>query len=129
MGLELRVELFVADLDRFADFYARVLGFMLIDDRRHEDPPYAAVRRDMVRIGAVRAWEPVDRSSRALPSGVELVLECEDVTGERDRVISAGWPLDADLTERPWGLIDFRLYDPDGYYLRVTSRRPASAAT
>lgn len=50
-----------------------------------------------------------------------------DVAGERDRVVSAGWPLDADLTERPWGLLDFRLYDPDGHYLRVTSRRAAPA--
>ncbi|MGH3293879.1 MAG: hypothetical protein ACRDP7_18935, partial [Trebonia sp.] len=96
--------------------------------RRHEDPPYAAVRRDMVRVGAVCSWEPVDRNARALPAGVELVLDCEDVAGERDRVISAGWPLDADLTERPWGLLDFRLCDPDGYYPRVTNRR-ASAAT
>jgi catechol 2,3-dioxygenase-like lactoylglutathione lyase family enzyme len=123
MGLELRVELFVADLDRFADFYTRVLGFELADDRRRQDPPYAAVRRDLVRIGAARSWTPVDRDARALPAGAELVLECDDVTGERDRVISAGWPLDADLTERPWGLLDFRLSDPDGYYLRFTSRK------
>jgi hypothetical protein len=24
------------------------------------------------------------------------------------------------LREQPWGLHDFRLADPDGYYLRVT---------
>jgi hypothetical protein len=29
-----------------------------------------------------------------------------------------------ELTSRPWGLTDFRLADPDGYYIRVTSTQP-----
>ncbi|MGD0561095.1 MAG: VOC family protein, partial [Streptosporangiaceae bacterium] len=60
--------------------------------------------------------------ARGLPTGTELVLETDDVTAERDRIVAAGWPLDEDLTERPWGLTDFRIYDPDGYYLRVTAK-------
>jgi len=35
---------------------------------------------------------------------------------------AAGWPLDEDLQDRPWGLRDFRILDPDGYYLRITNR-------
>ena len=27
-----------------------------------------------------------------------------------------------DLQDRPWGLTDFRILDPAGYYLRITSR-------
>jgi lactoylglutathione lyase len=123
--MELRVELFVADLDVFVDFYTRVLGFEIVDARRHAEQPYVAVRRGRARIGAVRRWAPVDRSARGLPTGTELVLETDDVTAERDRVIAAGWSLDEDLTERPWGLTDFRLYDPDGYYLRMTAKPPS----
>lgn len=119
---ELRIELFATDLDAVADFYTRVLGFVITDDRRHDEPPYLAVSRDRVRIGAVNPWKPVDRSARALPTGVEVVLEADDVTAERDRVVAQGWPLDADLQAQRWGLTDFRLFDPDGYYLRITSR-------
>jgi lactoylglutathione lyase len=119
---ELRIELFVADLDVFADFYTRVLGFAITDDRRHGEPPYLAVRRDRVRIGAAHPWKPVDRSARALPTGVEVVFEADDIIAERDRVVAQGWSLDADLQTRPWGLTDFRLFDPDGYYVRITSR-------
>jgi catechol 2,3-dioxygenase-like lactoylglutathione lyase family enzyme len=122
MEMELRVELFVADLDAFVDFYTRVLGFEIAADRRHEDPPYAAVRRGHARFGGARSWSPVDRSARAVPNGTELVLEADDLTAERNRVVAADWPLEQDLTERPWGLTDFRLYDPDGYYLRVTTK-------
>lgn len=93
----LRVELFPGDLDFFADFYVRVLGFVIVDDRRQHNVPYIAVERDGVRIGALRAWQAVDPASRAVPTGVELVLEVDDVVAERDRVVAAGWPLASDL--------------------------------
>ena len=41
---------------------------------------------------------------------------------ERDRVVAAGWPLEEDLRHRPWGLTDFRVLDPAGYYLSITDR-------
>jgi uncharacterized glyoxalase superfamily protein PhnB len=53
--------------------------------------------------------------------GVELVLEVDDLRAERARVAEAGWPVVEEITERPWGLADFRLLDPDGYYWRVTT--------
>jgi len=122
---DLRIELFVGDLDRFADFYTRVLGFTVADDRRDHDVPYLSVRRDGVRFGAVLAGQPVDQAARAAPAGAEIVLEVDDVAAERDRVVAAGWPLNEDLQARPWGLTDFRMYDPDGYLLRLTNRPSA----
>ena len=38
-------------------------------------------------------------------------------------LVTAGVDLVADLQRRPWGLEDFRLTDPDGYYYRFTNRR------
>ena len=54
--------------------------------------------------------------------GVEIVLEVDDVDGCQERVADSGHPILEPLQERPWGLRDFRIIDPDGYYLRVTSR-------
>jgi hypothetical protein len=54
---------------------------------------------------------------------VELVLEVDDLGAEHDRVRASGWPLAEDLHERPWGLTDFRVLDPSGYYLRITDRK------
>lgn len=117
------VEIFPLDLDRFIDFYVRVLRFEVEADKRHQDSPYVAVRRGSARIGANVAWERVEPEKRAVPQGVELVLEVEDVVAERDAVISAGWSVVADITTRPWGLRDFRLFDPDGHYIRFTEPR------
>ena len=118
----LRIEVFVADLDVFVDFYTRVLGFSIADDRRTSQSPYAAVALGTVRIGAVRAWTEVDRAARSVPTGTEIVLEVADVRAAYQRAVDSGWPIADGLTERPWGLLDFRVFDPDGYYVRVTSR-------
>lgn len=121
-GLRVRLEVFPDDLDAFVDFYTRVLGFRVADDRRATSWPYVAVERGGVRIGAVRAWRDVEPAARAVPAGVEIVLEVDDVRAEYDAVVASGWPVAEDLRERPWGLTDFRVFDPAGHYLRVTGR-------
>ena len=122
MEMTLRFEIFPADLDAAVDFYGRVLGFSLTADRRAGPEAYVAMKRGAVRIGAARRPGPDAQPARRPPTGVELVLEVDDVAGERDRVAAAGWPLEDDLQDRPWGLTDFRILDPGGYYLRITSR-------
>ena len=63
-----------------------------------------------------------DRAERRPPAGVEIVLEVADVEAERERVRRAEWPIEEDITRQPWGLRDFRLLDPSGYYVRLTGR-------
>jgi uncharacterized glyoxalase superfamily protein PhnB len=75
-----------------------------------------------VRIGAARHADDAHSSHRRPPVGVELVLEVDDVDDELERVRMSGWPIAEQLQERPWGLRDFRLIDPSGYYLRLTNR-------
>jgi lactoylglutathione lyase len=120
--MTLRFEIFPDELDVIVDFYTRVLRFRLTADRRSEPDAYVSLQRGSVRVGAVRKSVPDARSMRVPPAGVELVLEVDDVAGERDRVVAAGWPLEDDIQDRPWGLTDFRVLDPAGYYLRITDR-------
>ena len=122
MEMTLRFETFPADLDAAVDFYTRVLRFSVTKDQRGDPAAYVAMRRGAVRVGAARRAVPDAHAARRPPAGVELVLEVDDVAGERDRVVAAGWPLDEDLQDRPWNLKDFRILDPAGYYLRITSR-------
>ena len=123
--MTLRFEIFPSDLDATADFYTRVLRFDITNDRRAEAEPYIAFRRDDVRVGALRDMGEPPGSDRRPPVGVELVLEVDDVDAELARVRALDWPIAEDLVERPWGLKDFRILDPSGYYLRVTTRDPA----
>ena len=120
--MTLRFEIFPDDLEATVDFYMRVLRFRLTADRRDQRDEYVSLQRGSVRVGAARRVVPDVRAARLPPAGVELVLEVDDVVAERDRVTAAGWPLVEDLQDRPWGLEDFRILDPAGYYLRITDR-------
>jgi hypothetical protein len=66
-----------------------------------------------------------------LPVGVRFELFVEDVERSlafygaafaraRDAAVTYGGQFEP-LSARPWGQTDFRLIDPDGYYIRVTS--------
>jgi lactoylglutathione lyase len=125
MSMTVRFEIFPRDLGATVDFYTRVLRFELATDRRSEPEPYVALRRDGVHIGALRDTTEVRGPERRPPVGVEVVLEVDDVDQELECVRAAGWAIAEPLTERPWGLRDFRILDPSGYYLRITDRSDA----
>lgn len=126
----LRVELFVSQPLATVAFYERLLGFEL--ERQGDD--YWSLRNGSVALG-VGAAESLEHGHHFLrPSaagsargvGVELVLELPsleavDTMYERIRsdVEAAGGRIEPAMN-RAWGLRDFRVVDPDGYYIRVT---------
>lgn len=127
MTARLRCEIFPSDLDRTLRFYVDVLCFEVVRDQREAESPYLALERGDVRLGAARR-PPVDAPDRRRPpTGVELVLEVDDVEAEQEHVASAGWEVSEPLRAQPWGLRDFRLEDPDGYYWRITETGSRSA--
>lgn len=115
----LRIEIFPADLDAVVDFYTRVLRFRMARDERGTAWSYVALVRGPVRIGAAHRDDHVELAFRRPPGGTEIVLEVDDVRAERNWVADR-WPLEEDLVARSWGLVDFRILDPAGYYLRLT---------
>ena len=54
-------------------------------------------------------------------AGVEIVLEVEDLESAARAVRAAGHELAEPPRDRPWGLRDLRVTDPDGYDLRATT--------
>ena len=121
MAEALRCELFPDDLDAAVAFYVGVLRFRVVRDERAADAPYVALQRGDVRVGLAARAAPEDAAPRRPPTGVELVLEVDDLAADHAHVVAAGWPLAEDPTDRPWGLRDFRLLDPHGYYWRITT--------
>ncbi len=124
--MDFRIELFVADLDTSIRFYEVALGFGL--DRREDD--YASLRQGqaVLGLGAVSKL-PLDgpgpgftqsRVADERGAGVEIVLEVEDAYA---RFARAGERVDEPIRTQPWGLRDFRIVDPDGYYLRITTKK------
>ena len=124
--MNLRVELFVKDPDRSVNFYTNVLGFTAL--KSHKD--YFPVQRDniIIGIGTIKGldknhyFRPEIKNQR-LGLGVEIVLEVDDIEEMYRKVKATGYKIERALGKREWGLSDFRVVDPDGYYIRVTSRK------
>lgn len=124
--MRVRFELFVREMDAAVAFYTGVLGFDLV----REEPGYSSLRRGEVLLGlgpisklpAEGGYFTRDIAQRWLGLGVEIVLEVDDLDAYHARVLASKYEISEPLRERPWGLRDFRVVDPDGYYLRITSR-------
>ena len=87
MSMTLRIEIFPNDLGPTVDFYTGVLDFDLVRDESAAEAAYVAFERGEVKLGAAaRPDHRPDRDHRRPPTGVELVLEVDDVEAELDRV-------------------------------------------
>jgi lactoylglutathione lyase len=115
----LRCELFHHDQDAAVDFYRDVLGFVVERDERNPTG-YVSMRRGGVVLGLGPGPAMESTDARRPLIGVELVLVVDDLAAARENVVAHGWRLDEDIVARPWGLSDFRLLDPEGYYWRLT---------
>ena len=52
--------------------------------------------------------------------GVEIGLVVADLDKSFAAAKKQGWQVSAGIGMRPWGVRDFRMLSPDGYYLRFT---------
>jgi uncharacterized glyoxalase superfamily protein PhnB len=122
--IKFRLELFVDDMNASIDFYRQVLGFEI--GKQQPDKYTPMTNGNMVLSLNLRANLPDDhpvqaRAGERLGRGVEFVLEVNDIETIYERVLSTNWSLSTELQHQPWGLTDFRVVDPDGYYWRITT--------
>ncbi|PDS81349.1 VOC family protein [Rhizobium sp. L43] len=122
--MQLSLELFVETPEKSLDFYQRVLGFEVQGAAsaaytmlKNGDTVIAINSRSVLSTDHPLRIETGER----VGLGVEIVLKVPDVEDAYRAAKESGWPV-SDLARQPWGLRDFRLIDPDGYYVRVTSR-------
>ncbi len=130
-GLLTRVEFFVRDPDASIAFYEK-LGFTV----RRSGYGYTQLDRGGSRLGlqddAYARDHPhyfsehLDRFPRGV--GVETSVDVvdEDELRALHAVAREMGCVVREIVERPWGATDFRVADPDGYFVRFTT--PLAAA-
>lgn len=122
-ALSLEASLTVADVRRSADWYRDALGFS-INQEYARDGRLLAVS---LRAGAVRILVTQDDGARGTGrvKGVGFSLQIttpQNVDAIAERARHAGVTLDSEPTD-VWGARGFRLRDPDGFRLTISSPR------
>ncbi len=119
------VELHVPDFEKVKEFYG-AFGFVPVR-REPPDPEYLVLQAHGVSIAfwpGNEKWREQSYFSRFDPEtkrgfGVEIVLAVEDIDVAY-RIAQQLHCVVEELTLQSWGLRDFRVEDPFGYYLRFT---------
>jgi len=97
----------VADLARAHKFYCDILGFL--EPWGFGDPPqYGGVRADLAEMPAIHFTVCTDRS----PGEVFVIVN--EVDTYYEKVKSAGAEMIFEIGDRPYGMRDFMVADPDG---------------
>ena len=123
-----KVELFISDPAASIRFYA-----MLDFEVAHAKPDgYTTLRREdfVLALSPLPSWLPVSWLGflRSPPLGTELVFYVSDLEERRRRFEDAGFD-PGDIVLQSWGDRDFRVDDPDGYYVRVSEGQAIPAAS
>ena len=120
--MRLFIELFVRDLSISRHFYAHILGMKVTRDQ----PDYVSLASEEAQInlcpiGDLDEGHYLLQSDGPLANKVEICLETTKLQSIYDAVVAAKGTVYEPITDRPWNRTDFRIIDPDGAYIRVTT--------
>ena len=124
--MTIRLELFTSNIAKTVRFYQDILGFKPLNSASSN---YQPIQNGKVTLG-IGLFEYLGDNHYfnsyqfdiKFGFGVEIVLEVDDIHLIYNKVKRANVEIESELMERPWGLKDFRLIDPNGYYVRVTTK-------
>jgi len=112
----------VKDIRKSLAWYRDVVGFTV--DREHERD--GQLRAVSFRAGAVRLLITQDDGAKGLDRAkgegfsLQFTVACR-VDDVANRIKRCGGTLDSEPTDMPWGVRVFRLRDPDGFKLVISS--------
>jgi uncharacterized glyoxalase superfamily protein PhnB len=126
-GRTLTASMTVNDLQKSLAWYRDVVGFTV--GQKHERE--GKLRAVSLEAGAVRILIGQDDGAkgkdRVKGQGLSLMITtAQNVDQIAKRIKEAGGALESEPTDMPWGARIFRLRDPDGFMLAISSERPSA---
>ncbi|MDQ6635050.1 MAG: VOC family protein [Gemmatimonadota bacterium] len=125
-AVSLSASLTVKDVKRSVAWYRDAIGFTV--DREYERD--GRVLSVALKAGAVRILLNHDDGAKGLDrakgEGFSLMLTTTQSVDEvAKRIKASGTTLITEPTDMPWGARAFRVQDPDGFKLAISSERPS----
>jgi catechol 2,3-dioxygenase-like lactoylglutathione lyase family enzyme len=122
--LNLQLELFVRDLEDSIYFYSQILGLPIIEKRKYLVSYQLGNSTLMIAEDQIlneKHYFDHDSLKKRKGVGIEIILQVSDIYAIYQKILGEKYPIAVPLKRRSWGSIDFRVADPDGYFIRITN--------
>jgi predicted enzyme related to lactoylglutathione lyase len=114
-----RILLRPTDFDRSLHFYEQTIGLAI-----YREWGAGTTRGTVFFLGGGGLLEISGHSPEPPSGAISLVLQVRDVHATRQRLADQGVAIDAEPEQKPWGLIEMTVHDPDGLALIVVEVPP-----
>src|SRR5690606_12818576 len=120
-----RVELYVKDIEKSIEFYQDIIGLELYG--RNERSARFIYDCFSLLIASETILDQQHyfnnkAQSNIKGNGFELIIVVDQLEKVYQRCLNHNYPIEVGVETYPWKMRGFKLADPDGYFLRITSK-------
>lgn len=125
MSVLFRIELYVRDIEESLNFYQDIIGLEMYgrNERcgRFNYDCFSLLITSESILGDEHYFNKKSKSN-IKGNGFELIIVVDELEKVYQRCLDNNYPIEVDVEEYPWKMRGFKIADPDGYFLRVTSK-------
>lgn len=119
------MELYVKDIEKSLKFYQEIIGLELFgrnerSGRFNYDCFSLLITSE--RILDDNHYFRTNAKSDIKGNGFELIIVVDELEKVYQRCLNQNYPIEVEVEKYPWDMRGFKVADPDGYFLRITSK-------
>ncbi|WP_172370407.1 VOC family protein [Sporosarcina jiandibaonis] len=125
MSVLFRVELYVKDIEESLKFYQDIIGLELYGRNERSGRFNYDCFSLLITSESILGDEHYFNSkaiSDVKGNGFELIIVVDELEKVYQRCLHSNYPIEVDVEKYPWKMRGFKIGDPDGYFLRITSK-------
>lgn len=125
MNVLFRVELYVKDIEASLKFYQNIIGLELFgrNERcgRFNYDCFSLLITSEKTLDKDHFFKSSAKSD-VKGNGFEFIIVVDELEKVYKRCLENNYPIEVAVEKYPWDLRGFKIVDPDGYFLRITSK-------
>lgn len=125
MSILFRNELYVKDIEESLDFYENIIGLELYGrskrGARFNYDCFSLLLTAEEVLGDKHYFNNKAKSE-IKGNGFEMIIVVDELEGVYQRCLDNNYPIEVEVEKYPWEMRGFKVADPDGYFIRITSK-------